>query len=227
MQRRWLAPLAPLSGIVWVVLVVVGFGVVGGSTPDTTDPVSKVAAFYHGHYGRSIAAAVLALFAALFVVWFGVAFRSAFLARNPASERTAMVIALASAMAGVGMSVVAGVHLALNDSVHHGYLGAVPALNALDSDIFPTLVVPLVLIVLAFGAAAFRYALFPRWLGWVTVVLVIAFFTPAAFISILASLVLVIVVSVIVYRWPAAAIDAAVPPPPPVAPPPAPATTGI
>jgi hypothetical protein len=218
MQRGRLASLAPLSGVVWVVLIVVAFGPLGGSTPNTTDPIGKVVSFYHGHYGREIAAAIMALVAALFLVWFGAAMRAAFIARDPATDRLGSVVLLAGAMAGTGASLVAGVHLALNDSVHHGYLGAVPALNALDNDLFPTLVVPLVLLVMAIAAAALRYALLPRWLGWVAVVAVIATFTPAAFFSLLVSLLLVIVVSVMVYRWqgaPAVSRPMAPTPPPP------------
>jgi hypothetical protein len=218
MQRDRVASLAPLSGVVWVVLIVVAFGPVGGSTPHTTDPVGKVVSFYHGHYGRSIAAGVMVLFAALFVVWFGAALRAAFVARDPATERLASVMLVAGGMAGVGMAILACIHFALNDSVHHGYLGAVPALNALDGDDFPALVVPQVLFVIGFAAAALRYALLPRWLGWVAVVLVLAFFTPAAFIAILLSLVMTIVVSVMAWRWqgaPAVSRPLAPTPPPP------------
>jgi hypothetical protein len=216
MQRGRLASLAPLSGVVSVVLIVVAFGPLGGSTPNTTDPVGKVANYYHSHYGREVAAAVIVLVAALFLVWFGVALRTAFIGRDPLTERLATVALVAGAMLATGASVLAGTHLALADSAHHGYLGALPALNALDNDLFPVLVVPLELLVLAIAAAALRYALFPRWVGWVSVVLFVAIFTPAAFFGLLLALVLLIGVSVAIYRWQGvAAAGGPVAPPPP------------
>ena len=201
MQRRWLAPLAPLSGAVGIVLLVVGFFVLGGSTPNTTDRVGKVVTFYRDHYHRELWAAVLVLVAALFIVWFGVALRQAFVTRDPTSERLANVALVACAFLGVGMTVLAGVHLALTDSAHHLYLGAIPALNALDNDLFTVLVVPDFLLILVVAAASLRYALFPRWLGWISVVIAVSVLTPAAFVGLVASLVLLIVVSVWVYMW--------------------------
>jgi hypothetical protein len=211
MESGRLARLAPLSGVVAVVLIVVAFGPLGGSTPNTTDPTSKVLSYYHGHYGREIAAAIIVLVAALFLVWFATSLRTAFVARDPASERLAMVILVAGGMLATGASVMAGIHLALTDSAHHSYVGALPALNALDNDMFPVLVVPLELIVLAIAAAALRYALFARWVGWVAIVLFVVTFTPAAFFALILALVLLIGVSIAAYRWQS----------PPLVPPPA------
>src|SRR4051794_20914571 len=65
------ARLGPLSGIVFVVLVVVGFIPVGGETPDVNDSANKITSFWADHHDKEVVAALLvglgAIFLAIFV----------------------------------------------------------------------------------------------------------------------------------------------------------------
>ena len=203
MQRRWLTPLAPLSGAVFVVLVVLAFGVVGNAnTPDTQDSTAKIVSFYHQHYSSQIAAAIMVMVAGLFMVWFTTALRAAFVERNPESHRVASLIQVVGGMLAVGCTVMAGVHIALCDAVHDNVPSAVQALNALDNSIFPVLLVPLFLLTAAFAAASLRYALFSRWIGIPATILAVGMVTPASWFAMILSMLVLLAVSIAVFRWP-------------------------
>ena len=58
MSRGTLERFAPLTGIVFVVLVVIAFAV-GGETPDVDDSTRKVVDFWTENDGEQIAAAIL------------------------------------------------------------------------------------------------------------------------------------------------------------------------
>src|SRR5262249_21973692 len=62
--------LAPLSGIVFVVLVVVGFIPVGGSTPDSSDSPQKITSFYVDHHNKEFVAVILVAIGTLFLAIF-------------------------------------------------------------------------------------------------------------------------------------------------------------
>jgi hypothetical protein len=75
-ERRW-ERWGPLSGVVFVVLVVLGF-VVAGSSPDDNDPGAKITAYLskNSHQSRNIIAFFLLLAAILFLLAFFAALRS-------------------------------------------------------------------------------------------------------------------------------------------------------
>ena len=53
--------LAPLTGIVFVVLLFLAFVVVEGETPDFDDSAQKITSFYHDDQGKHIAAVILVI----------------------------------------------------------------------------------------------------------------------------------------------------------------------
>lgn len=202
MQRRWLTSLAPLSGAVFVVLVVLAFGVIGNSnTPDTQDSTAKVVAFYHQHYSSQIAAAILVMVAGIFMVWFTTALRALFAERNPESHRLASLVQVVGGMLAVGCFVMAGAHIALSDAVHDHVTSGVQALNALDNSIFPVILVPLFLLTTAFAAASLRYALYSRWIGIPATILAVAMVTPASWFAMILSLLVLLAVSITAFSW--------------------------
>ena len=69
--------LLPLSGVVFLVLAIVGF-MIAGDTPRSDASADKVAAFYADNYSNGIAASYVLAWAAPFVVLFGIVIGTTF-----------------------------------------------------------------------------------------------------------------------------------------------------
>src|SRR3954447_19887971 len=67
--------LAPLTGIVFVVLLFLAFVVVEGETPDIDDSAQQITSFYNDDQGKHIAALVLVVLSTVFLTTFAVSLR--------------------------------------------------------------------------------------------------------------------------------------------------------
>jgi hypothetical protein len=184
-----------------VALVVVAFGALGQSTPGLKSSPEKVAAFYAGHSGREQAASFVMAIAVVFLVVFAASLRAAFTGAEPGSG-TAGIVAFAGVLiAAAGFLVAATIHLALADGAHKHHLvpSALQALNALDNDSFIPFSAGIGIMLLGVAVANLRMRVLNRWLGWATLVIGIAAFTPAGFFAFLASGVWIVVVSVLLF----------------------------
>ena len=77
MTDRW-TRLAPLTGVIAVVLAVVAVMIfAGGDPPDSDAPADEVVAFYTDEDSSQIATSILSAYAALFLVFFAGALRVA------------------------------------------------------------------------------------------------------------------------------------------------------
>ena len=75
----------------------------------------------------------------------------------------------------------------------------IQTLSALDGDFFLPFIVGFLILMVASATLAFRHGALPKWLGWVSVVIAISLVTPVGFIGFLASLVWILVVSILLY----------------------------
>ena len=127
--------LLPLSGIVFVALIVVGVVVLGGDTPESDASAAEVAAFYGDETVRQGIAAFVLAAAAPFLVFFA----SALAARlglngghqhRPVWER---VVLAGSAITASATVVAALIHFALSDGADQNVSPvALQALNVID-----------------------------------------------------------------------------------------------
>lgn len=187
-----------LSGVVFVVLVVVAFNL-GGDTPELKDSAQKVAKFYSDHHDRQVAASLLlaigALFGAVFAAHLWAALRSA-----GVTSAWSTLVAIGSAVAAGGFLAAAGIHLALAEAADKGYSpDQLRVLNALDMDTYVGFAGGLGMFVLGSGAALLKSGLFPRWLAWVAVALGILTFTPVGFFAFGLSGIWIIAASILLY----------------------------
>ena len=143
---------APLTGIAFVVLLVIGFGPVGGYTPGSDDSASKISAFYHDHQTKEVLAAVIVALAVIFFAMFIVALRD-YLRGDGADGDFWPTVALVGGIVSVaGFCLAITVHAALVDGGHNKLPGdAMIALNALDNWDFFAFAFPLA--IMLFGVA--------------------------------------------------------------------------
>ena len=195
--------LLPLSGIVFVALVVIAVVVLGGDTPDSGDPGSEVAAFYADEDVRQGIAAFVLAAAAPFVVFFA----SALAARlgldgghqhRPVWER--VVVAGSAVTASVAV-IAALLHFALADGADNEISPeALQALNVVDANVWLPFNSGLGVMMLGAAGVLLTERVLARWMGWTALLLGVALFIPwADFIALIVTLLWIIVASVMLY----------------------------
>src|SRR6266576_413995 len=125
---------APLTGVAFVVLLVIGFGPVGGNTPGSDDSASKISAFYHGHQTKEVLAAVIVAIAVIFLAMFVVALRDYLRGAGGGGDFWPTVALVGGVVSVAGFCLAIVVHAALVDGAHNKLPGdAMVALNAMDN----------------------------------------------------------------------------------------------
>jgi hypothetical protein len=194
--------LLPLSGIVFVALVVLTF-IIGGSTPDSDASGGEVMSYYDAHEARNIVSSFVLAASVPFLVVFACSLATALwpteAGRRPVWE---LVLIGGSLLAGAVFLVAAVVHFALADGADQGVSAdALQALNVLDSDTWVGFNAGFGVMMLGTAGSLIPRVRTYRWLGWAALVLGIALFIPYAdFVALLLSGVWIIVTSVMLFR---------------------------
>jgi hypothetical protein len=193
MNLRW----PPLTGVLFVVLIVVSF-IVSGETPDADDSGEEVISFYTDEEGSQIASAVIGAYAALFFVFFASVLRAT-LRRDEDPPGVLSTISFGGALVFVvGGLIFAGLTFTLADlSDESPDPGAMQALNALNADLFFPVAVGIGAFLIGSGIAIVRGAALPTWLGWVALVIGVLAVTPLGFFAFLAGVAWVLVTSIV------------------------------
>jgi hypothetical protein len=203
---------APLTGIAFVVLLVIGFGPVGGETPGSDDSASKISAFYHDHQTKEVVAAVIVALAVIFLAMFVVALRDYLRGAGGEGDFWPTVALVGGVVSVAGFCLAITVHAALVDGGHNKLPGdAMIALNAVDNWDFFAFAFPLTIMLFGVAGSILKGgAELPKWLGWVALVIGILFFAgPIGFFAFLLTGIWIIVASVMMYRRSTAAPAAA------------------
>ena len=196
--------IGPLTGILFVILVIVAFAV-GGETPRIDDSPASIVSFYLDNDDeQAIAASLLALGCVAFVFFLGT-LRRALRAAEGDEGGLSTVALLGGLMIVVGASIFAGIGFTLGDAAEDLPASAILALNALNSDLFFPIAVGTAVFNLGLALAILRHGGLPRPLGWVALVVGIAGLTPGGFFAFLATGIVIIWASVALTRQAAAA----------------------
>jgi hypothetical protein len=197
-RGRW-DRLAPLTGLVFVAIVIAAFAI-EGSTPEEHDSAAKVQAFYTNHHDKHSAVAFVLAIAIPFLLFFVSSLRYD-LRRTGGTGQLANVAFAGGALAASGFAFVAAVHLALaNAGESLTTLGTTQTLNVLDNNDFIPAAAGVAVLVLAAGASVVRHGGLPKWLGWLGIVIGILAFTPAGFFAFLAAGIWILIASVMLTR---------------------------
>jgi hypothetical protein len=191
--------IGPLTGILFVVLVVAAF-IIGGETPDIDDSTQKIVSFYIDNDSDQQIAALLLGLAGVALIFFLGTLRRALRAAAGDEGGLSTVAVLGGLVMVVGASLFAGITFTLGDAVDHLPDDAILALNALNTDMFITVAVGTAVFNLGLGLAVLRHGGLPRWLGWVALVVGIAAVTPAGFFAFLATGIVILATSIALLR---------------------------
>jgi hypothetical protein len=177
---------APLTGIAAVVLFVVAF-ILTGETPDFDAPTREIIDFYDNTAAQLIGSLLVFLGCILFV-FFAASLRSAL----REAEALSTLVLVGGAIFAVGLTIFAAINFTLadlvdSDNVNRIDPGALQALNAMNSDFFFPGTLGVSVFYFSAALALLGTSVFPRWLGWVTVVLaVVSILGPGGFFAFLA-----------------------------------------
>ncbi len=212
MKKEWLVP---LTGVLFVVLLIMSF-VVGGEPPDADEPVQEIVEHYVDNDTEIWIGTALGGLALLSLLFFGAYLRKLFSAAEGPGGLLSPLILVATAIMAVGAAVDMTISVALVEAAEDIDPVAVQSLQALwDNDFIP-IALGIMLLFLSVGLSVVRYGVLPKWLGWVAIVLAVLSFTPVGFFAFPLGGIWVIVVSVLLAVR--AREAAASPPPGPVVP---------
>jgi hypothetical protein len=191
-RREWLVP---LTGVVFVVLAIIGFAI-AGEPPSADDPVQEIVDHYTDNQDSVMIGAALAGFAALFLVFFGGYLRKVLSAAEGEGGMLSAISFAGTILIAVAAAIDATISVALAESAEDIEPAAVQALQALwDNDFIPV-VLGMEVFLFATGISIVRHRALPAWLGWVAIVLGVIGATPAGFIAFLATGIWILIVSV-------------------------------
>ena len=191
-----------LSGIVFVALVVVAIVGVGGSTPGTGASADELATFYDENALRQGIGTFVLAAAAPFIVLFGIGLATALGSRETRGLSSWSYVLVSGTILVAGSVLLAAfVHFALaNGGDEKISPTALEALNSLDANTWMAFNPALGVMMLGAAAVLLSGAVL-RWLGWIALVLGVAAFVPFAdFFALLATLVWIVVTSVLLAR---------------------------
>ena len=190
--------IAPLTGVGFVVLLIIGFAVAG----DPPDADQKNAAKLVEHYVDNkdsimLGSALVALAAASFV-FFGGYIRQV-LSETGGDKGFLPAIAMAGTiLVAAGGAFDATLTFTMAETAEDVGDGAILALSALFENDFLPIAAGTFVFLLATGLSVVRGAgALPKWLGWLMVVLAITAITPIGFVAFLGMGVVVLITSVL------------------------------
>ena len=202
---RW-ARWAAGAGVLFVVLFAVSFFIT--NTPNAGASPTKIANYYL-HHKKQVNISGLLIYLAVFVgAWF-----YTWLFRYYRSfrglEAPAVVSLIGAVIFAVSGALSAGINFAFTDHTKELNDGALVALNNLQSDLtYPMTTVGLAIFYAATVVIIRKGRAFPQWLAWVSGILVLVMLIPpVAFFGFLATPVWILIVSVLLWRMPAGAIE--------------------
>lgn len=201
MNESRLERLAPLTGLVSVVLIILGAVVI--SNYDYLPPAEKVADFLNSNPTRISRGAYLASISAFFLIWFAGSVRSALREREGGTGQLSMVafgggVAAAAAM---GTSFTAILNAGLRASAPGGItpIGAVTMFDFWGQAAGQMFAISLAVFIGATAVVSIRTAMFPAWFGWISALVAFGLLTPVAYIVLALAVAWLLVVSFWLY----------------------------
>jgi hypothetical protein len=191
-NREWLAP---LTGVVFVVLAIIGFAI-GGEPPGADDPPEEIVQHYVDNDSSVMFGAALATIAATFAVFFFGYLRKVLRAAEGEGGILSLVAFAGAVVFALGIAIDSMISFALAETADDIDPIAVQGLQALwDNDFLP-LALGTQILWFATGLSVVLHGALPKWLGWVAIVLGVVAVTPIGFVAALLGGIWILIVSV-------------------------------
>lgn len=201
MNSSRLEQLAPLSGVVSVLLFLIGAVVI--SNYDYLPPAEKVADYLNSNPSRVYTGAYLASISAFFLIWFAGSVRSALHEREGGTGRLSLI----AFGGGVASAVALGIAFTsiLSAGLRAGAPGGITPIGAVTMFDFwgqiagQMFAISLAVMIGATAVLSIRTDVFPAWFGWVSALVAFGLLTPFAYFLLAFAVIWLIVVSIWLY----------------------------
>jgi len=188
--------IAPLTGIAFVVLVIVGF-ILAGEPPDAKqDNARELVEHFTDKKDEAIFGAALAMAGSALFVFFGAFLRSLLIDSGDRSFFPTVVFA-GTVIFATGVAIDSTITFTLAETADDISPDSVVTLGALWENDFMPFALGGLLFLSALGLSTVRHGgVLPKWLGWVLIVLAVTAVTPIGYVAIIGMALLVIIISV-------------------------------
>lgn len=191
-MRYWWTP---LTGVAFVVLVVVGI-ILQGEIPDVESPVEEIVEFYSDDSGTITAGAIMTGLGTILLMFFAGSLSSA-VRRTQGELRTLPVLALVGAGAfAVGVGIDQSITVALAQSVDDIDPIAVQTLQAFWDYDYLAIASGAFVFFVASGISIIQLRLLPSWIGWLGILAAILMLTPIFWVGFIGATIWILVSSV-------------------------------
>jgi hypothetical protein len=205
--------LAPLSGVAFIAVVIIGFAI-GGEPPDAESSPDEIVAHYVDNKDSIQIGAAIATAGLVLLILFANYLRRLFAAAGDAPLSATILVG--AAITAVGAAFDGTLSIAIAEAADDITPESVETLQALWDEDFLPLALGALVFLLSAGVSILQTGVLPAWLGWVAIALVVLGFTPIGFVSFLGTAIWIIIVSVLLAaRAPATGAPATGPPTPP------------
>jgi hypothetical protein len=194
-RRRW-EWLVPLTGVAFIVLLVIG-GAIQGDPKSADEPVNEIVDFYLDNKDSIIVGTVIGLAGMLLLLVFASYLRQALQAAAgesilPRLAYTGLVIT------AIGFAIDGTILIALAEAADDIEPTSVQTLQALwDNDFIP-IALGLLTFLWSFGLAVVTTGVLPKWLGWIALLLgIVGLIPPIGFAAFIGTGLLILIVSIV------------------------------
>ena len=192
-DKGWLVP---LTGVVFLVVVIVGFTISGEPPDPKDDSAQKIVDFYVDNKSSLMAGTYLEALAAALLVFFGAHLREVLRVAAGGKDFLSTAAFAGLLLIAVGFTVDGSINLALAETAEDIEPAGVQALAALFHNDFIPFAVGSVVFLVAMGISVLQHGALPKWIGWIALVLAVIAFTPIGFFAFIGSGILIAVMGV-------------------------------
>ena len=187
--------IAPLTGVAFVVLVIISFIIVG-EPPSADDPVEEIVDHYIDNKDSIQIGAFLGTVAATLLVFFFAYVRKILRAAEGEGGMLSVLPLAGAVIIALGAAIDGTIAFAIAEAADDIEPTSVQTLQALwDNDFLPFALGTQVLW-FSVGLSIVLHGALPKWLGWVAILFGIASLTPIGFFAFLLGIVWILVVSI-------------------------------
>ena len=200
MQRGRLERLAPLSGVLFFVLLAAAIIIFPDETPSADDSRAKVVKFWLEHDSDAVTSSIIIALAAIPLVWFAGTLRAASRATEGVEGRLSATAFAGAIILAAALVIGATMQFVIGDAADDLPPVAIQTLSAASSDFFFPFLVGIFLWLFATGLVILRHGVLHAAFGWLAILVAIVSITPVGFFGFIAAPVWTLAVSIALYR---------------------------
>jgi hypothetical protein len=195
---RKAAWLAPLTGVLFVVVAIVSIAISGGEPPDVSDAsLQEIVDFYSDNKDAIQISSVLGALAGALLVFFGAHLSRVLRAAGDGDSHLPLVVFAGTIVIATGIAIDSTINFAIADAIDDIEPTSAQALLTLWNNDFLPLMMGMLLFLSGLGISVLRNGGLPKWIGWIAIVLAVISLTPIGFAAFIGGALLIVVISVV------------------------------